>query len=225
MSRAHPTHSRSQSERSARSEPERSARTQPERSAATQAALISAARRLWGARGYAEVGTPEIAEAAGVTRGAMYHQYADKAALFRAVIEAVETEAMERLSAAVLAAEPGSPAAALRIAADAWLAIATEPEIRRLVLLDAPAVLGWAAWRELGQRYGLGMTEQLLASAIEAGELRAQPVRPLATVLLGAIDEAALVMADAADPAAAQADVRAVVHDLLDGLLTAGAAG
>ncbi|HTZ64425.1 MAG TPA: helix-turn-helix domain-containing protein [Solirubrobacteraceae bacterium] len=224
MSRAHPTRSRSQPERSARAEPERSARTQPERSAATQAALISAARRLWGARGYAEVGTPEIAEAAGVTRGAMYHQYADKAALFRAVIEAVETEAMERLSAAVLAAEPGSPAAALRIAADAWLAIATEPEIRRLVLLDAPAVLGWAAWRELGQRYGLGMTEQLLASAIEAGELRAQPVRPLATVLLGAIDEAALVIADAADPAAAQADVRAVVHDLLDGLLQAGSA-
>ncbi len=196
-------------------------RTQPERSAATQAALISAARRLWGERGYAEVGTPEIAEAAGVTRGAMYHQYADKAALFRAVIEAVETEAMERLSAAVLAAEPASPAAALRIAADAWLQIATEPEIRRLVLLDAPAVLGWEAFRELNQRYGLGMTEQLLAGAIEAGELRAQPVRPLAMVLLGAIDEAAMVIAGAADPAAAQAEVRAVVHDLLDGLLSA----
>jgi AcrR family transcriptional regulator len=196
-------------------------RTQPERSAATQAALISAARRLWGERGYAEVGTPEIAEAAGVTRGAMYHQYADKAALFRAVIDAVETEAMERLSAAVLAAEPASPAAALRIAADAWLQIATEPEIRRLVLLDAPAVLGWEAFRELNQRYGLGMTEQLLAGAIEAGELRAQPVRPLATVLLGAIDEAAMVIAGAADPAAAQAEVRAVVHDLLDGLLRA----
>ncbi len=199
-------------------------RTQPERSAATQGALIAAARRLWGERGYAEVGTPEIAEAAGVTRGAMYHQYADKAALFRAVIEAVEAEAMERLSAAVLAAEPASPAGALRIAADAWLQIATEPEIRRLVLLDAPAVLGWEAFRELNQRYGLGMTEQLLAGAIEAGELRAQPVRPLATVLLGAIDEAAMVIADAADPAAAQAEVRTVVHDLLDGLLSAGEA-
>lgn len=198
-------------------------RTQSERSAATQASLISAARKLWGERGYAEVGTPEIAEAAGVTRGAMYHQYADKAALFRAVIDAVETETMERLSATVLAAEPTSPAAALRIAADAWLQIATEPEIRRLVLLDAPAVLGWAAFRELGQRYGLGMTEQLLTSAIEAGELRAQPVRPLATVLLGAIDEAALVIADATDASAAQAEVRAVVHDLLDGLLQSSA--
>jgi AcrR family transcriptional regulator len=194
-------------------------RTQSERSAATQAALISAARRLWGERGYTEVGTPEIAEAAGVTRGAMYHQYADKAALFRAVIEAVETETMERLSAAVFATEPASPAAALWIAADAWLQIATEPEIRRLLLLDAPAVLGWDAYRELHQRYGLGMTEQLLAGAIETGELRAQPVRPLAAVLLGAIDEAAMVIADAADPGVAQAEVRAVVHDLLDGVL------
>ena len=67
-------------------------RTQAERSAATQQALQAAARRLWGARGYADVGTPEIAEAAGVTRGAMYHQYADKTALFRAVIEAAEAK-------------------------------------------------------------------------------------------------------------------------------------
>jgi AcrR family transcriptional regulator len=198
------------------------ARTQTERSAATQSALIAAARKLWGERGYAEVGTPEIAAAAGVTRGAMYHQYADKAALFAAVIELVETDAMQRLSTAVLAAEPASPAGALRIAADAWLQIATEPEIRRLVLLDAPAVLGWAAFRELNQRFGLGMTEQLLTAAIDAGELRAQPVRPLATVLLGAIDEAAMVIAAAEEPAAAQVEVTGVVHDLLDGLLGAG---
>jgi AcrR family transcriptional regulator len=197
-------------------------RTQTERSAATQSALIAAARKLWGERGYAEVATPEIAAAAGVTRGALYHQYADKAALFAAVIEIVETDAMQRLSAAVLAAEPASPAAALRIAADAWLQIATEPEIRRLVLLDAPAVLGWAAFRELNQRFGLGITEQLLAAAIDAGELRAQPVRPLATVLLGAIDEAAMVIAAAEEPVAARDEVKGVVHDLLDGLLGAG---
>jgi AcrR family transcriptional regulator len=83
-------------------------RTQAERSAATQQALIAAARRLWGERGYAEVGTPEIAEAAGVTRGAMYHQYADKAALFRAVAEAMDQEILERLEAAVAAA-PHAP--------------------------------------------------------------------------------------------------------------------
>ncbi|HEX5193564.1 MAG TPA: TetR/AcrR family transcriptional regulator [Solirubrobacteraceae bacterium] len=195
-------------------------RTQPERSAATQNALISAARSLWGERGYADVGTPEIAAAAGVTRGAMYHQYPDKAALFRAVIERVESEAMQRLAASVAAAQPPTSAAALRIAADAWLSIATEPEIRRLLLLDAPAVLGWADFRELAQRYGLGMTEELLNSAIEAGELRRQPVRPLAAVLLGALDEGAMVIAEAEDPDAARAEVADVVGGLLDGLLS-----
>src|SRR5438128_6437123 len=69
-------------------------RTQEERSAATRDALISAARKLWGQRGYAEVGTPEIAKEAGVTRGAMYHQFADKATLFREVVEAVEQDVM-----------------------------------------------------------------------------------------------------------------------------------
>lgn len=198
-------------------------RTQSERSAATQAALIAAARGLWAQRGYADVGTPELAAAAGVTRGALYHQYADKAALFRAVIEAVETDSMQRLTELVAAAEPASPAAAMRVAADAWLQIATEPEIRQLMMLDAPVVLGWADYRELHQRYGLGMTEQLLAAAVEAGELAPQPLGPLASVMLGAIDEAAMVIAAAADPVAAQAEVRAIVGQMLDGVL--GASG
>jgi AcrR family transcriptional regulator len=195
------------------------ARTQAERSAATQQALLEAARRLWGERGYAAVSTPEIARAAGVTRGAMYHQYPDKAALFEAVVDTVEADVIERLGAAVLAAQPNTPAAALRIAADAWLEIASEPEVRQLILLDAPSVLGWAGFREISLRYGLGMTEQLLAAAIEAGELRPQPVRTLATIMIGALDEAAMSIAGAEDPEQEKADVRAVVHDLIDGLL------
>ena len=194
-------------------------RTQEQRSAATQHALQTAARRLWGARGYAEVGTPEIAEAAGVTRGAMYHQYADKTALFVAVIEAVEAEVMERLQAIVVAAQPSTPAQALRIAADAWLEIASEPDIRQLVLLDAPNVLGWNRFREISQRYAYGMTEQLLTAAIEAGEIQPLPVRTLGTVILGALDEAAMCLAGAEDPVQEKANVRAVVHNLIDGLL------
>jgi AcrR family transcriptional regulator len=195
-------------------------RTQEQRSAATQHALQTAARRLWGARGYAEVGTPEIAEAAGVTRGAMYHQYADKTALFVAVLEAVEAEVMERLQAIVVEAHPSTPTEALRIAADAWLDIASEPDIRRLVLLDAPNVLGWNRFREISQRYAYGMTEQLLTAAIEAGEIHPLPVPTLATVMIGALDEAAMCLAGAADPAREQDNVRAVVHALIDGLLT-----
>jgi AcrR family transcriptional regulator len=195
-------------------------RTQEQRSAATQHALQTAARRLWGARGYAAVGTPEIAEAAGVTRGAMYHQYTDKTALFVAVIETVEAEVMERLQAIVVAAQPSTPAEALRIAADAWLDIASEPDIRQMVLLDAPNVLGWNRFREISQRYAYGMTEQLLTAAIEAGELSRLPVRTLATVMIGALDEAAMCLAGADDPAQEKDGVRAVVHALIDGLLT-----
>lgn len=193
--------------------------TQTERSAATRQALVSAARRLWGARGYADVGTPEIAVAAGVTRGALYHQYADKAALFAAVLEDVENEIIERLAGAVAAADPKSPAEALYVAADAWLDIAREPEIRRLVLLDGPGVLGWAAFREISQRHATGMAEQLLTAAVEAGELAPQPVRPLATMLIGALDEAAMIIANSDEPAREQEEVRTVARNLIAGLL------
>ena len=195
------------------------ARTQAERSAATQTALLTAARRLWGERGYADVSTPEIAQAAGVTRGAMYHQYADKTKLFLAVIEAVEADVIERLAGAVGAAQPKTPADALRLAADAWLEIASEPEVRQLVLLDAPSVLGWAGFREISLRYGLGMTEQLLSAAVEAGQVRPQPIRPLATIMLGALDEAAMSITNADDPEQEKAEVRTVVHNLINGLL------
>ena len=184
---------------------------------------MGAARRLWGERGYAAVSTPEIAKAAGVTRGAMYHQYADKSELFLAVLEAVEMDVIEGLGAAVAAAQPKTPAGALRIAADAWLEVASEPEVRQLVLLDAPSVLGWAGFREISLRYGLGMTEQLLTAAIEAGELAPQPVRPLATIMIGALDEAAMSIANAEDPAREKDEVREVLENLIDGLLEPGA--
>ena len=166
-------------------------RTQEERSAATRDALISAARKLWGLRGYAEVGTPEIAAVAGVTRGAMYHQFADKATLFREVVEVVEQDVMARMATMVASSGGTSPADAIRAAVDAWLEVSADPEVRQLILLDAPSVLGWAAFRDVAQRYSLGMTEQMLTEAIRAGQLARQPVRPLAHVLIGALDDAA----------------------------------
>lgn len=195
-------------------------RTQAERSAATQSALLAAARRLWGQRGFADVGTPEIAEAAGVTRGAMYHQYADKAALFRAVIEAMDVEIIERIQSSVAESQPKTPADTMHAMANAWLDIAAEPEVRQLMLVDAPSVVGWAEYREMSQTGSVEAAEALLSAAIEAGQLRPQPIRPLALVLLGAMEEAAMYMARAEDPAQAREEVRAVVRDLIDGLLT-----
>ena len=195
-------------------------RTQEERSAATRDALIAAARKLWGLRGYAEVGTPEIATAAGVTRGAMYHQFADKAALFREVVEAVEQDVMARMGTLVAESGATTPADAIRAAVDAWLDVSGDPEVRQLMLLDAPSVLGWAGFRDVAQRYSLGMTEQLLTEAIRAGQLPKQPVRPLAHVLIGALDEAAMLIATAEDPKRTRRETRQVLHRLIDGMLT-----
>src|SRR6516165_2699577 len=194
-------------------------RTQEERSAATRDALISAARKLWGLRGYAEVGTPEIATAAGVTRGAMYHQFADKAALFGEVVEAVEQDVMARMATVVAESGATTPGDAIRAAVDAWLEVSGGPEVRQLILLDAPSVLGWAGFRDVAQRYSLGMTEQLLTEAVRAGQLAPQPMRPLAHVLIGALDEAAMVIATADDPKRARREAAEVLHRLIDAML------
>jgi AcrR family transcriptional regulator len=194
-------------------------RTQEERSAATRDALIAAARKLWGLRGYAEVGTPEIATAAGVTRGAMYHQFADKAALFSEVVEVVEQDLMARMVNFVASSGGTTPADAIRAAVDAWLEVSSDPEVRQLILLDAPSVLGWAAFRDVAQRYSLGMTEQMLAEAIKAGQLARQPTRPLAHVLIGALDEAAMAIATADDPKRARRETTQVLHRLIDAML------
>ena len=195
-------------------------RTQEDRSAATRGALVAAARRLWAARGYAAVGTPEIAAEAGVTRGALYHQFADKAALFLAVADAVEADVTRRLGEAVVAAGAADPAAALHAATDGWLAACEEPEVRQILLLDGPAVLGWAGFRDMALAHGLGLTEALLQAAMDAGQLAAGPTRPLAHVLIGALDEAAMFVDTAEDREVARAEVAAVLHALLDGLLS-----
>jgi AcrR family transcriptional regulator len=193
-------------------------RTQAERSAATRGALVAAARRLFAERGYAAVGTPEVAAAAGVTRGALYHQFTGKADLFRAVYEQVEREVTERIGELMASAGASDPLAALNAGAEAFLDAVADPEVQRIALLDAPAVLGWDTWREIGLKYGLGMTEAALRAAIDAGRIADQPVRPLAHVLLGALDEAALYVARAEDPVAARAEMGPLFARLLGGL-------
>jgi AcrR family transcriptional regulator len=192
-----------------------------ERSEATRAALVAAARPLFADRGYAHVGTEEIVRAAGVTRGALYHQFRDKLELFAAVVEQLEQELAKRTSVAAMATQqPGNPdpLAELRAGAEAWLEACTEPEIQRIVLLDGPAVLGWERWREIGMRYSVGLVEAVLQAAIDVGQLEAQPVRPLAHVLMGASDEAALYVATAEDSRAARVEVTAVLDRLLSAL-------
>ncbi len=196
----------------------KSKRTQADRSAATRAALVGAARPLFATKGYAAVGTDEVARAAGVTRGALYHQFAGKEELFAAVFEQLEAEIADRIGAGLLAGA-GDPAAVLHDGIDAWLAACAEPEVHRIVLIEAPAALGWERWREIGQRYGVGLVEAAIQSLVDAGVLPAQPVRPLAHVLVGALEEAALYAARAEDRESATREVRAALVALVDGML------
>jgi AcrR family transcriptional regulator len=193
-------------------------RTQLERSAATSAALVTAARRLFAERGYAAVGTEEIVRAAGVTRGALYHHFEGKRELFEAVYVQIEVELAERIAAGALAANAASPLEAMRAGSEMFLAACTEPEVQRIALLDAPSVLGWDRWREVAAEHGLGLIEGTLQAAVDAGEIRPQPVRPLAHVLMGALDEAAMLVARAEDPEAMRAEVAQTLAILLSGL-------
>jgi AcrR family transcriptional regulator len=193
-------------------------RTQAERTEATRTALIAAARPLFAQHSYAGVGTEEIARTAGVTRGALYHHFAGKRELFAAVYEQIEIELAERIAAGALQANAHSPLAAMKAGAEMFLLAATEPETQRIVLLDGPAVLGWDRWREIATEHGLGLIEATLQAAVEAGAIDPQPVRPLAHVLMGALDEAAMLVARADDAERMRAEVGRTLGTLLDGL-------
>ena len=191
-------------------------RTQVERSEATRSALVAAARELFAARGFAAVGTEEIVRRAGVTRGALYHHFAGKRDLFRACYEQIESELAERLVESVA---PGAGALeTLRAGKELFLDATLDPEMQRIALIDAPAVLGWEQWREIGARYGLGLIEALLAAGMESGEIRRQPLRPLAHAMLGALDEVAMLVSRAEDPRAARAEASETLESLILGL-------
>jgi AcrR family transcriptional regulator len=197
-------------------------RRQAERSEATRAALIGAARPLFAERGYAAVGTEEIVRAAGVTRGALYHHFDGKRALFEAVYVRIEVELAERIAAGALNAGAAEPLEAMRAGAEMFLEACTVPEVQRIVLLDGPSVLGWDRWREIGAEHGLGLIEATLRAGVDTGAIAEQPVRPLAHVLMGALDEAAMLVARAEDPKAARAEVGRTIDTLLAALSVDG---
>lgn len=189
---------------------------QAARSASTRAKLIRAARALFARRGYADVATEEIVRRAGVTRGALYHQFPAKQDLFLAVYEQVEQELTESVGG--LLGVQASPFAAMRAGIRVFLEACRAPDVQRIVLIDGPAVLGWERWREVAERHGLGLMEAVIGAAIEAGEIEPLAIGPLAHLLMGALDEAALLVVR--DPEATDA-VASTFERLIDGLQTA----
>ncbi len=188
-------------------------RTQAARSAATRRTLIDAARALFAARGYAETSTEEIVRRAHVTRGALYHHFTDKQDLFRAVIEEIERD----IDDAVRVAAHGTANAADAFVAGsgAFLDACLLPDVKQVLLLDGPAVLGWQEWHSIEVRHALAQVEQGLQALVESGYLAPQPVAPLAHLVHGALIEAGLVIAAAGDPDAARAELGASLNRLL----------
>jgi len=193
-------------------------RTQAQRTAATRAVLIEAARKLFAEKGFADVSTQTIVAAAGVTRGALYHQFDDKAALFAAVYEDVERDLVTDIAARIMAAQPLDPLEAMGVGARLFLDRCVAPDVQQIVLIDAPAVLGWDRWRAVGTKYGLGVIEGMLAHAIAEGAIPEQPLRPTAHVLLSALDEAALFISRASDPDKARAEMTEVCDRVIGGI-------
>lgn len=193
--------------------------TKAAQSEATRGRLLAAARELFGERGYAAVGTEEVVRAAGVTRGALYHQFADKQALFRAVFEELEQEVIAA-SAARMAAHPDDMLKAFKAGCRGWLEACAEPAAERILLVDAPAVLGWDVWREISEQHGLGVVKASLEHGMATGALIPGPIDPLAHVIVGALDEAALYVARAENRAKALKETGAVVDRLIDSFAT-----
>jgi AcrR family transcriptional regulator len=186
-------------------------------SEATRAALIATARGLFAERGYAGVGTEEIVRAAGVTRGALYHHFAGKKELFEAVYEDVERQLVEQIAASAISSA-NDPLEALHAGAQAFLDACEDPAVQRIALVDAPSVLGWEQWREIGLRYGFGLVRATVEAAMDAGLIDRQPVDALSHLLLGAIDEGAMLIARADDAGTTREEVGATVKRLLDAL-------
>ena len=187
-------------------------RTQAERRAATRGALLTAARELFGAHGFAATGREEIVRQAGVTRGAMYHHFASKEDLFRAVYEEVETEVMGHVAAAAMVTT--DPKEELRLGAVAWLEFAADPAVARICLIDAPAVLDPMLRRELSEQYGVGMVRAVLQECVTHAQITPRPVEPLARIVLAALLEAATLIGEGAD----RTEVAAIVIALIDAL-------
>ena len=194
-------------------------RTQADRTAATRTALIRAGRTLFALHGFAGVGTETLVREAGVSRGALYHQFGDKTGLFADVLADIEGDVARDLAAAMRAGDASDFVAAMMRAVDAWLDACESPEVQRVVLIDGPSVLGWARWREICQLHILGLIEAVLAKGVEDGKLHPLPARPLAHILLAIADEAALYVHTGRDRIAARAEIIQIIEPLIRALV------
>ncbi len=182
----------------------------------TRRELVSAARDLFGRRGFAGTGVDEVAAQARVTRGALYHHFPGKKDVFLAVFEQVQGELREIVARA--AAQESDAWERMRVSLRVFLDACSEPGIQRILLEDGPAVLGWARWREIDARYFMGGMIAGLEELIAEGRLKALDAEVLGHLILAVVTEAAMMLADTADVDATRAEAERALDAIFEGL-------
>ena len=190
-------------------------RTTPAHGDETRALLLGVATELFASHGHAGVTMEQVCSGAAVTRGALYHHFAGKDSLFRAVCDQVAATVTDR----ILETARRQPDAwsRLRSGCQAFLDACDDQRVRQILLTDAPSVLGWAGFRELDARHGLGLLRAGIRAAMDEGAIEPGPVDALAHLLVAALDEAAMLIGRADHPAAARREALLVINRILTG--------
>ena len=192
-----------------------------DRGQATRDLLVTVATGLFAERGFDGTSIEAVLDAAGVSRGSLYHHFANKEALFDAVLDAVETRIGEDVLTAAASVDLSDPAAALRVGCLTWIRLAGDPVVQRIVLIDAPAVLGWERWRAIEEQNALGSLKAAMQALAEAGRVRPELADALAHTVLASVNELALMIARSDDQAATQRTAELAVDELLTRLVGA----
>jgi AcrR family transcriptional regulator len=190
--------------------------SQADRRAATVAMILIAARRQFAANGFDATSMDGIAEAAGVAKGAVYHHFASKEAVFLKVLEDVQA-GLAAAPAPPEVPQAGHPADLIAAGVLSYLLAASEPDIRRILLIDGPAVVGWRKWREIDDRY-FGAVARMAVKGLLGDAAPAREVEPMAHLLMGAVMEAAILCATAEDPQTAARDLSSALRRMLLGM-------
>jgi len=188
-----------------------------ERGQATRAHLVEVATQLFAAHGYDGTSIQAVLAESGVSRGSLYHHFPGKEALFLAVLEEVGARAAQQGIEAM--GDAKNPVAALRVGFLMWIRLAGDQVNRQIMLIDAPAVLGWQRWRELDEQGPLGLIRASMEYAAEMGLIQRRHVDAFAHLVLAAANELSLMIARADDPAAALSEGESAAAEFLDRLL------